>query len=493
MLYIRMFITMGISLFTSRIILKTLGVEDFGIYNIVGGIVVLFSFLSTAMAISTQRFISFELGRKDYDEVKRVFSMSMTLHISVVLLIFVLAESIGLWLLNSKLNIPPERMSTAKLVYQISILTFCINVIRVPYNASIIAYEKMTFYAYVGIAEAVMKLMFVFLMVYIPWDKLILFAVMICGLTLITLILYIIYCTRVLKTCNYKFFWDGSLYKKLLSFSGWSLLGNIANVGAQQGLNILLNIFWGVTVNAAMGVANQVSTAIYSFVSNFQTAFSPQIVKSYSGNDHEYFMSLITRASKFSYYLLFFLALPILICTDTILDIWLDTVPEHSVSFCRLIIIYMLIDAISAPLWMSVQATGKIRNYQILMGSLILLNVPLAYIILKLGYSPESVIILRVIINLITYLTRIFYLKPLIGLSIRKYISEVIWVTLYVTLLSLPFPLIAKHYISNLSGLIVTIITALITGGLSIYIFGLKKNEKAFIHSLVLDKIKLWK
>jgi O-antigen/teichoic acid export membrane protein len=491
-LYIRMFIMMGISLYTSRIVLKALGVSDYGIYNIVGGIVAMFSFLNTAMSSATQRFLNFEMGKGNDDEVKRVFSMSMTAHISIVLLVIVLGETVGLWFLNSHLNIPAGRMNAANWVYQFSILTFCIQIICVPYNASIIAYEKMSFYAYISIIDATLKLLIVFLLLYLGWDKLKLYAVLICSVTLISLMLYKIYCNRAFTTCEYHYFWDASLYRKLISFSGWSLFGSLANVGAQQGLNILVNIFYGVTVNAAMGIANSVSTSIYGFVANFQTAFKPQIIKSYASNDRIYFMNLIFQASKFSYYLLFLLSVPALISMEFILNVWLHIVPEHSASFCRLIIFFLLIDAISSPLWMSVQATGKIRNYQILMGSLIFINLPLAYISLKLGFNPESVLLIRVIINLITYITRIIYLRPKIGLPVRRYIREVILPVSLVTLIALPLPLIVNQFFSDWSRFILTTLMALLSTISCVYFIGLRKSERDFVNHFILNKIRKW-
>lgn len=491
-LYIRMFLTMAVSFYTSRIVLKALGVQDYGIFDIVGGIVAMFSFLNTAMSSATQRFLSFELGREDDAAVKRVFSMSMTAHISIAIFVIVLGETIGLWFLNTHLNIPEERMNAANWVYQFTIITFCIQIIRVPYNASIIAYEKMSFYAYVSIAEVLLKLGSVYLLLYFGFDKLKLYSVLTCAVIFITLMLYKAYCNRVFTTCFYNFFWDAMLYKKLISFSGWSLFGSLANVGAQQGLNILLNIFWGVTLNAAMGIANSVSNTIYGFVSNFQTAFKPQIVKSYASNDKVYFMNLIFQASKFSYFLLLLLAIPVLISTEFILDVWLQIVPEHSVSFIRLIILFLLIDAISAPLWMSVQATGKIRNYQILMGSMIFLNLPLAYLFLKLRFPPESVLVVRVIINLMTFLVRIIYLRKKIELSARRYFREVIFPVSLVTLISLPFPLIVNHFSSDWSGFIITTMVAILATITCIYYIGLLKNERDFINRLILNKVRQW-
>lgn len=488
-LYFRMFLIMGVSLYTSRIVLNTLGIDDFGIYNVVAGVVVLFSFLNMAMSSATQRFLNFEMGIGTTEGVRRVFSMSMTAHFTIVILVIVLSESIGLWILNTQLNIPNDRMNAANWVYQFSILAICIQIIRVPYNASILAYEKMSFYAYISIAETVLKLFIVYLLFFFGGDKLKLYAILTCGVTFLVLVLYKLYCNRVFITCRYIFFWDKALYKKLMSFSGWSLFGSTANVGAQQGLNILLNVFFGVSVNATMGIANQVNSAMAGFIANFQTAYNPQIVKSYASNDRTYFMRLIFQASKFSYYLFLLIALPVILNIDFILLIWLKNVPEFTASFCRLIILFLFIDALSAPLWMSIQAKGEIRNYNILMGFLVFLNLPLAYIFLKFGFQPASVLFIRLIINFITFLARIIYLKPQIGLPIRRYFREVILQVTLVTVLTLPLPLMVFYYSSSWLGLITTTITSLLSTLFCIYSWGLEKNEREFIKSIISKRI----
>jgi len=483
-----MFLTMGISLFTSRIILKVLGIEDYGIYSIVGSVVVLFSFLNNAMSGATQRFLNFELGRGNLEEIKRVFSMSMTAHISIALIVIVLSETIGLWFLNSRLNIPLERMGAANWVYQFSIFTFCVNIIRIPYNASIIAYEEMSFYAYISIVEVVLKLGVALLLFSFGFDKLVLYAILIFIVSVTILMLYKIHCNRAFASCGYKFFWDGLLYKKIISFSGWSTITQVANIGTQQGSNILLNIYWGVAINAAMGIAMQVSNVVYGFVSNFQTAFNPQIVKLYASGESEGYIKLMFRSSKFSYYLLFLLALPILINTDFFLELWLKDVPEYSASFCRLMIVFLLIEAASAPLWMLVQATGKIKSYQLIMGSLALLNLPLAYIFLKLKFPPESVLLIRVVINFIVFFVRIVYLKFRITLSVKHFFREVVLAITLVTLLATPLPLITRYYMSNYSGLVMSSIMAIISTCFFIYMIGLKKNEQEFLVRLLLNR-----
>lgn len=289
MLYIRMLLSMIVSLYTSRVVLNILGVEDYGIYNVVGGVVVLFSFLNNAMASATQRFLNFELGRGDVLEVKRIFSISMTSYICIALLVLFLSETVGLWFFNTQLNIPSSRIDAASWVYQMSIFTFCFSILRIPYNASVIAYERMSFFAYISIIEVLMKLLIVYLLVLGSIDKLILYAILIFVVTVLVNAIYQFYCKHMFEICTYSFFWDKILFKKIIGFSGWSLFGSLANMSAQQGVNFLLNIFYGVTVNAAVGIANQVSSAIYAFISNFQTAFNPQLIKSYASGEKEYF------------------------------------------------------------------------------------------------------------------------------------------------------------------------------------------------------------
>ena len=441
MLYIRMLLIMAVTLYTSRVVLNVLGVEDFGIYNVVGGIVVMFSFLNGAMATSTQRFLSFSLGKNDQEQVARVFSMSMTTHISIALIVLLLAETFGLWIFYRYLNIPPERMGAAQWVYQLSVLTFCISIIRVPYNAGIIAYERMSFYAYISIVEVCLKLGMVILLQYLGSDKLILYALLMALTTGIVTFIYKLYCCKTFSVCRYHYFWDKHLYKELISFSGWSLFGSAANVGVQQGINILLNVFFGVVTNAALGIANQVSSAVSQLVGNFQTAFNPALVKSYASGDYSYFVRLIFQTSRFSYFLLFIIALPLYLCMPFVLKVWLDIVPEYTVVFCRWMLVFVLIDAVSAPLWISVQAIGKIRSYQLLMSALIFLNIPLSWLLLRLGKDAEWVMQVRVGINLLTFICRIIYLQKRKVISSYLYLREVISPVVLVSVLSVPLPL----------------------------------------------------
>jgi O-antigen/teichoic acid export membrane protein len=489
MLYFRMLLTMGVSLYTSRIVLNTLGVVDFGIYNVVGGVVVLFSFLNNAMTSATQRFLNIELGRDDRTKLKNVFSASITIHIIIAIIVFTLSESVGLWFINTHLNLPADRMNAVNWVFQFSILTFIISILRVPYNAIIIANERMSFYAYISILEVLLKLLTVTLLVFYKNDRLKLYATLWCIITFVISIIYKIYCNKKFSSSHYKLFWDQDLYKQLVSFSGWSIFGSIANIGKSQVINILLNIFGGVTINAAMAIANQVSSALNSFVSNFQLAFNPQIVKSYAANEKQYLLKLIFQTSRLSYFLLFLLSLPILINIDYVLLLWLKLVPKYTPIFCRLIIISLLIETISGPLWMSIQATGNIKKYQIIISSILLLNIPIAYILLKLGYESHLILWVNIWIGIIALFARILFLKNFIDLPIKKFLKEVPLNVFLVTISALPFPLIINHFSHGFQNFVLVTMSSMISIGVSIYYIGLRSEEQKFLKMKLLKVI----
>lgn len=493
-LYLRMFVMMLTALFTSRIVLDVLGASDYGLNNIIGGVVVLFSFLNSALLSATQRFLNFQLGRQDYKQTNVVFCMSMNTYILLSIVVVVLGETIGLWFVNTQLNIPSERMYAAQWVYQFTLIQFVINLLRVPYNASIIAYERMNFYAYISLVEVIAKLLVVYLLYITTFDKLIFYSFLYTIVPLIVAFIYRTYCNRNFDTTKYKRIWDKVAFKEMFSFSGWSLFGSLANLAAQQGLNILINIFYGVTVNAAAGIANQVSTNVYGFISNFQTAFQPQIVKTYAAKEIERFQKLIFQTSKFSYFMVLVLVLPILFTIDGILEIWLKEVPEYTAIFCRLILVFLSIEAITAPLWMSVQATGKIRSYQILMACLIFMNFPMAYLVLKLGFPVYTVWIVRIIINLITMIARCIYMKQRLQFPISQYIRNVIIPILIVTIASLPVPLILYNQIDNFwLNMFVVGFATFFVAILAVYFMGMNTHEKELVRNVLLKKIPVLK
>lgn len=486
-LYVRMFITMGISLFTSRVILQTLGETDFGIYNIVGGIVVLFSFLNAALTTSTQRFLSYALGKNDNNYFTHFFSISITCYLILSVILIILTETLGLWFLNNFLNIPEERMEAARVVYQFSIFSFIVQILRIPYHAAIIAYEKMNFFAYISILETVLKLAIVYLLLFITFDKLILYSFLMFIVLAIITITCKLYSNKKFNT-TYIFYWNKKDFKEFLSFSSWSLLGGIANIGSQQALNFMLNIFFSVTVNAAVGIANQVTGVIYNFVTNFQLAFNPQIIKCYARHEIEQYQRLVLMASKISFFLLFIIGLPIIANIDYILHIWLSNVPKFTADFISIIFIYQIIDAISAPFTICVQAKGNIKYYQIIVSILILTNIPLAYIVLKMGGTPYMVWFTKIFVNIICFIFRCYYANKNTNIKIRRFIKEVILRAIIIILICTPLVFkIKETFCDELISLGVSTISSLLITSVFIYFIGLETSEKAFLK----NKIKL--
>jgi O-antigen/teichoic acid export membrane protein len=425
MLYVRMLLMMLVSLYTSRIVLATLGVEDFGIYNVVGGIVVLFSFVNSAMSAATQRFLNFEIGRQDIVQAKRVFGMSLLIHFCISAAVLVLAETVGLWFLNTKLNIPVSRLNAANWVYQFSVATMTLFIARVPYNATIIAHERMSFFAYLGIVEGSINLGIAVLLLSTKQDKLVFYAgLLFCSSALIVLA-NIIYCRKTIESARGKLFYDQKLFYALLSFSGWSLFGGLANICRTQGVNMVMNIFCGVTVNAAMGIASQVNGAIFQFVSNFQMAFSPQIVKYYAAENKNEANLLVFRASKISFFLMLFFALPVIINVDFILSLWLKTVPQYTSSFVCLVLGICLVDSLNTPIYILINATGNIRNYQLIIGIFFILNVPLAYLLLSIKLNPIAVLISQIGISFFLIPVRLLIAKNNAEFPIQSYLVQV--------------------------------------------------------------------
>lgn len=481
-LYIRMIILMFVALYTSRVVLQTLGVEDFGVYNVVGGLVVMFSFLKNAMTTSVQRFLNFELGKNDLQAATNIFSASLVIHIIIALLIIVLGETIGVWFLNTYLDIPQDRIHAANWCLQFTIFATAINIICSPYNAAIISYERMSFYAYTSIAEAILKLGTIFMIIYIEFDKLVLYSAFMFVVPIIMTIIYVIYCRVNFSICRFKINNSKELYQNLIGFSGWSLFGSIADVFSIHGISIIFNIFGGVVFNAAMGIANQIVNTVYSFVSNFQIAFRPQIVKTYANGAINDFQNLVFRASRFSFYLLLIMTVPYLIGADLILALWLETPPEFAADFSRLLLLYLLIDAMSAPLWMSAQAIGDIRNYQLIISFNILLIIPTAIVLLSLGYSPIAVLVAKVFINFTCHVTRLLYLRKKISFPTKQYIIDVMKpiATVSAAIFVISYPL--NKYFDGSS--IITLIKMIIAFGVSviaIYLFGITQQEKDYL------------
>lgn len=490
-LYFRMLLTMVIGLFTSRIVLQTLGVDDFGIYTLVAGFVILFTFINNSLLSGTQRFLSYELG-KDKPNIKEVFSSCFRLHLILSLIFLIAAETIGLWFINTQLVIPEGRLFAANWVYQFSVITCVINIIRCPLNAALISYERMGIYAYIGILEAVLKLVVAYLLYISPIDKLISYSIFTFISMLIILIISTIYTLKKLPEISLRHTPDKECMKEIVNFSKWTIFGSIANVGMEQGLSIIVNLFYGVAGNAAVGIANQVNSHITGFVSNFQVALNPQLTKNEASKDRERQYNLIFKSAKFSYFIMLFLAAPIVLNLDYILHVWLGNYPPHTTSICTFIIIGVLIETLSGPLWVSIFAIGKIRTYQIVISCILLMNVPLALLIGKTGLPPAGVYAIRASLFIFALITRLIYLKKLINLSMQQFAKNVIYP---ITLVSLPlFALIfAKYqYLPNttfisfmIESIAIVLIEVVVIGWL-----GLNKNERGFISRTLLKKIK---
>lgn len=479
-----MLLTMAVSLYTSRIVLNTLGIEDFGIYNVVGGFVAMFGFLNSSMASATQRFLSFEIGRKDIEQTRNVFSMSINIHFIIALVVLLFAETIGLWFLNTQLTIPPERIEAAQWVYQFSILTMIVGIISVPYNAIIIAHERMGVFAGVSIIDVTLKLLIVFMLQWLGFDKLKLYAVLIFAVSLIIRLIYGVYCKRSFKESKFRFYWDPALFKRLLSHVGWMLFGTSTNMLSGQGINVLMNIFFGVTVNAARGVAYTLQGAVNSFVSNFMMAVNPQIIKNYAQENFEQMYNLVFRSSKFSFFLMFYIAFPVLLLTSTILQWWLKIVPDHAVIFSQLIIIDLFFTVLFSPIAAVSQATGRIKPYQLAISIGFLLVFLLTYLFFKLGYPSYSAFIIMIALSFVGLLARLVILKLQISFPIRRYIKEVLLRVLSVAVISTPLPLAVLYYVNGsviqfFSVLIATVISTTI----GIWVVGINKAEKVFIIS----------
>lgn len=485
-LYFRMLFMMTVSLYTSRVVLNALGVEDYGIYNVVGGIVAMFSFINGAMSTGTQRYLNFSLGIGNPIQLRKIFNTCSNIHLILAFIIIFFSETIGLWFLYNQMNFPEERINAAFWVYQFSILTTIIMIISVPYNAIIIAHERMNVFAYISIIEAISKLLIAYLLLIGKTDRLILYAFLMLCIQIGIRILYGIYCKRHFPETRFQFVKDKKLIKEILGFTGWNLWGSCAGIAFTQGINILLNIFFGPVVNAARGIAVQVQSAVMQFSVNFQTALNPQIIKSYAQKDLIYMHKLIYRSSKFSFFLLLLLILPILLETETILSIWLKQVPEYAAPFLRLILCISIIDAISNPLMVSATATGKVKLYQGVCGGILLAIVPIAYIVLKLGASPISVFIVHLTVGIITFIARLIIIQRLINLSIKKYINIVIYRIILVGITSITFPLIIKILLTkSLLNFIIICSASLVSASLCTFFIGLETNEKQFLLSKI--------
>lgn len=489
-LYFRMGITMLVQLYTSRIVLNSLGVNDYGIYNVVGSVIVAFSFISGPLGTATQRFYNFELGKNNKQGVNSIFNHSVLIYLILSLILFVVIEVAGIWFINNKMQLPASRLDAAMWAFHLSVLGFVFSLIKIPFESLIVAHEKMDFYAYVSIADVLLKLLNAFSLLYITIDKLKLYSVNQLVIAIIILCCVIVFCKRKFNYIHINRTYNKVIFKQLLSFSGWSLFGSVASMTANQGLNILLNTFFGVAINAAMGIATQINVAINQFVTNFQIAFRPQIIKSYAANEIDALHKLIFNTSKYSYLLLLGLVCPIVMNIEFILRIWLKNVPAYTSEFAIFMLVYALLETLSAPMWMTVQATGKIRNYQLVISSLISMNIIVSYIFLKIGYPPSTVLVIKCFMDILYLVTRLYFMRHLIQFSVMQYTKEVLSRVGVITAVCV-FVILTLNWSmpKELTRLFLgTSVFVLFYCG-SVYYIALKKNERQKIIKFISQKI----
>ena len=491
LLYFRMLLTIIIGLYTSRVVLNTLGVSDYGVYNIVGGIVAMLAFLNAAMVASSQRFISFELGIGNLEKLKTVFCTSVSIHVLLAGIILLVAETVGLWFVNTRLNIPSERMEAANWVYQYSILTLILTIISVPYNSCIVAHEHMKAYAYVSIVEVFLKLLVVYLLQLGCFDKLVLYAMLMTIVAFIVRFIYVFYCKRHFSECIYHFIFNKDLFKEMFAFAGWSIIGNLGFSFKDQGSNIILILFFGTAVNAARGIALQVNGIVSNFSYNFTMALNPQITKQYAAGNVEESAKLVYAGCRYSFYLLLLIAVPVMINIDYLLQLWLGTVPEYTSQFLVLALIAALINVMAPPIVTALQATGKIKVFQIVICIIMLLELPLAYSILYYGGKPYMAMYPTILVMFIGLFARFIILRRLIPVyRLRYFIINIVVRNLLIGMICFLLSLwIGKCFQQDFIHFLLTSLLTVVLSGFTIYILGLSRKERTKIMILIKNKI----
>lgn len=487
-LYARTIIVMLVSLYVSRALLEKLGVNDFGVYSVVGSIVILFSFLDNALTQASQRFLTVSLGEGDLDKMKRVFNTAVSIQIIMVVVAVVLLGTVGVWFLNNRLSFPEGRLEAANYAFQFSIMTFCLNFLRAPYAASVVAYERLDFFAYASIVDALLKLGIVFAIGMTEDDRLVTYAGLLSLESFTMLMVYKFFCNRTFTTCRYKWILDKSIFSKMFSFSGWTLFGGFSNVATQNGFLFMLNMFCGVVANAAMGIANQVLTALETFIGSFQTSFQPQIVKSYAQGEINRVSSLINSTSKFSFALMFLPACLLIINIQLALEIWLNNnVPEDAGHFCQILIACCVIDAITGPFNCAIMATGKISKYQLSIGGSFLLDLTISYILFRSGLKPYYWILLS------RFMTRgvlngfigLRFLNSLIGFDVKVYLRKTILPIISLIVIMTPLLYLVYTSFDGVKLLLISVPVMAIAYAITCYYVLFSVSEREYILSFV--------
>jgi O-antigen/teichoic acid export membrane protein len=490
MLYFRQILIMLVSLYTVRVVFEILGAVDYGIYNVVAGLVTVFGFLSGSMAAASQRFFAFALGRGDYERLKQIFSLSLLIYALIALIILLMAETIGLWFVNYKLILPPERMGAARWIYQLSIVSFVFTIMVSPFMAAIIAHEDMNIYAAVSIAEALLKLGIVFLLRIIPLDKLQLYGILLCAVTVINTGIYKTICKRKYQECRFKFYWNKELFKEIAGFTGWGLFQIIAGIFKWQMINILLNQFFNQIIISARSISLSVSSTVAGFSSNFNTALKPRIIKEYTKDNRGRTFYLVFHGITGTWFLMYVLILPLILETPIILSIWLKKVPESAVLFVRLALLDELLYSIGHPINAMVQASGKIKLYEFAVGTLCCLNFPLALTAFYLGAPPFSVFVIGIIMTLAAIIAKLLISRLIVPYSLMHFFRTVLVPIGGISILSSILPLaVWKILKPDLLRLCAVVLVSAVSTGLCVYAVLLDGDEREKIRRIVLNRI----
>lgn len=491
LLYLRMFYSLLISLFTARVVLQALGFTDYGLYNVVGSVTTMFTFIRSAMGNATNRYIAFGVGKGNLEGLKKTFSTCVIVHTILAVLIVVLCEVVGLWLMYNKMEIPPERMNACFWVLQLSIATCAIGVICVPYDADIIAHEKMGAFAFISILNSTLNLGVVYAVKYFPLDKLIFYAFLIFAIQVMNRVIYNIYCHKKFPESRFARIVDKAQIKEMFQFAFWNLFGNMAAIACTPILNLFLNMFFGPVVNAARAIAVNVQGVVTGFISNFQLAVVPQITKSYAAGELRRMQKLIITSSKFSYFLFFFIALPLTLEARQVLTLWLGDIPEHTIAFMRISMLTMLVSSWIQPLHTANLATGTIKKFQTWRGAVMLLMLPISYFALKAGAEAEVVFIVQLVVTFAAQIVMLFIIRPLIQLSLREYFTEVFFKPGLVSILAVIPAYITYHFLPvNILTLFVVCVVSVIFTALFVYFLGLNRSEKEMAIAYVKPLIK---
>ena len=491
-LYIRSFITLIINLFTSRILLQSLGIDNYGIYDVVGGFVAMFASVTGTLTSTTQRYINFELGKKETGDPKKIFGAAICVHLGLVLIIFVLFESVGLWILNTRLNIPIDRIFASNYVFQLSVFSFILNLLCTPYIAVIVAHEHMKAFAYIGLMDAILKLLISYLLYICPFDQLITYATLLCFVTACDQIIYIYYCKKHFAEARIGIVKDKNLYKSIFKFAGMNSLGSFAAILSNQGVNLILNIFFGVIANAARGIANQVQSAVMRFTSDFMTALNPQITKAYAANNIQYSMELCFKGAKFSFYIMLIFGLPIIIRSSDILHLWLGEYPLYADEFVQLTLLISMIGVLSTPLITEILATGNLTSTTWWIGLTRLLILPFIYIAFVLDAPPLFAYIIILVMDCLLLFIRLIILDSITKMPFLKtFCKDVLKYLFIVVLFCTIGSLILNSLIpDSIIGLLIYLVSSVIYTSIMIFIWGITKSERTAIQKYVIYKLK---